>query len=538
MNLFQKMIVGVGRARYLYNQAVSGKPISAESSSEAGWNILGSGVMTAAGERITEKTAMQVVAVYACVKILAETVGMLPLVVYKRLPDGGKEKAGGHPLYRILHDSPNDFQTASEFKQMMEGHAALRGNAYAEIKWRFGLEVDSLTPLHPDSVTPTTNDEGVYAYEVKDPKTQRTRKVQFSDMFHLKGLSSDGLVGLSPIQQARESLGISRAAEKFGGSFFGNGANAGNVLQHPSKLSPEAKVFLKESISEHTGSDNSHKTLILEEGMEWHHLGVTPEESQFLQTRKFQVTDIARLFRIPPHLLADLEKATFSNIEHQSLEFVIYSMMPWFVAWEQIVAKKLLVAERDKDYFVEFMADALLRGDTKTRYDAYAVAINTGFMNRNEVRALENLSHVEGLDEYLVPLNMGDPNKKQDPNRTGDKDGQTATTIKENKEPFAVLFSDATDRIVSAENRTWEKHNRRSGNWVTTFNIRHLTYIKKTIQPIAQAFEQETGRKVDAELLADCIINSLSFENKNRAEQIKNLFVKTFLEEKKDEKIS
>ncbi|GAH49428.1 unnamed protein product, partial [marine sediment metagenome] len=228
-------------------------------------------------------------------------------------------------------------------------------------------------------------------------------------------------------------------AELFGSKFFSKGAKSSGALEHPDKLSPNAHKNLQQSIAKQISGENIHSPLILEEGMKWKQLSVAPEDAQFLETRKFQVTDIARIFRIPPHMVGDLERATFTNIEHQSLDFVIHTIRPWLVRWEQAISRDLIA---DDDIFAEFLVDGLLRGDIKSRYEAYGKAITDGWLNRNEVRALENKNPEEGLDEFLVPLNMTPAGQEQE--------GQ------EQSKMFGALFNDAAERMANAEIRTIE----------------------------------------------------------------------------------
>ena len=239
-------------------------------------------------------------------------------------------------------------------------------------------------------------------------------------MLHISGLGFDGLIGYSVIEYARESIGLGMGAERFGSAFFGNGATIGNVLEHPGKLSDDAAKRLKESIKEkYSGPSNAHRTLVLEEDMKWKPLGFTQKDAQFLETRKFQVTDVARWFQIAPHKLGDLERATFTNIEHQGIDFVVWTLGRWLKRWEHECNFKLFSESERRTHFAEFLVDALLRGDTKTRNESYAIAVTNGWMNRNEVRERENMNKEDGLDEFLTPMNMAGA----DNNQEGGEDG-------------------------------------------------------------------------------------------------------------------
>lgn len=362
------------------------------------------GGSTAAGVAVTPEKAMQCAAVYACVRVLAESVAQLPLMLFERKADGSKEPARRHPLWTLLHDQPNPWQTSFEFREQLQGHLALRGNAYAYInRVDGGRRIQELIPLHPDRVSVEQASDLTVTYRL-----DRSKDVfQASEILHLRGLSSNGVTGLSPIGQARESIGLALATAEHGANLFGNGARPSGVLTHPGQLGDEAAARLKASWTAAHGGANRLGTAVLEEGLTWTALTMTSEDAQFLETRKYQRAEIASIFRIPPHLIGDLEKATFSNIEHQGLEFVVHSLMPWLVRWEQRIASGLLSQLERQRYFVKFNVAGLLRGDLKSRYDAYHQAIADGWLTRNETRALEDLNPgPKELDEFLVPLNM------------------------------------------------------------------------------------------------------------------------------------
>lgn len=355
---------------------------------------------------VTEHTAMQLSAVWSAVRLLSKAVAMLPLMVYKRLPKQGKERATNHSLYDILHTQPNNYQTPLEFKELMQANLLLRGNGYAEIVPSGGKAVAELIPRHPDRIRPFWAPDGRRAYDYQ-PLDGPARVILQDEMFHLVGFSFDGLKGIGPIEYNRRTIGVPMAAEKYGARFFKNDGHPGVILEHPGKLSEDARQNLREEWEErHMGVSKSHRPTILQEGMELKELTVKPEDAQFLQTRKFGVTDIARIFEVPPHMIADLEKATFSNIVEMSLEFVIYSLGPWLVRWEEAVKRDLLTSNDKKTYFAEFLVDALLRGNIKDRYAAYSTARQWGWMSVNDIRSRENMNPVDGGDTYLVPLNM------------------------------------------------------------------------------------------------------------------------------------
>lgn len=363
------------------------------------------------GINITEESAMRLSAVYACVRILSESIASLPLKIYKRGPDGSKRAALEHPLYRVLHDISNGHQSSFEFRETIVAHLNLWGNAYIKkIIDNKGI-VTELKPIDPWRVRifedKTRPKEFQLQYVVREDEGQ---KVYFShEIVHIKGLSLNGKVGLSPIAYAREAIGLGLAAEQFGNQYFGQGTNLGGTLESPNGLSDAAYNRLKaDMLAKRQGLNNSHGIMILEEGLKFSKTTIPPEDSQFIETRKFQLTEIARIFRIPPHMIADLEKATFSNIEHQGIQFVVHTLRPWLVRIEQAYFMQLLTEEEQKDYLIEFNVDGLLRGDFKTRQEGYAIARQNGWMNADDIRKLENMDPME--DEigkvYLVNGNM------------------------------------------------------------------------------------------------------------------------------------
>jgi len=371
------------------------------------WRELGIIQPTAAGVSVSGEGALKYTAVLAAVRVLAESVATLPLLVYERLPgEQGKRRAPDFYLYELLHDKPNPYLNSFEFRELMQVHLLLWGNAYAEIESDSRGRIMALWPLVPGAMETVSRGASGLVYEYRLPDGT-LKKIPGFALLHLRGLGTNGLTGLSPIGLARQAIGLGLAAEQFGAGFFGNGAQLSGILKHPLQLSDEAEKSLRESWQElYSGIGKAHRIAILEEGMEYERIGVPPEDAQFLETRKFQVTEIARIYRVPPHMLGDLDRATFSNIEHQSLEFVMHSLQPWLVRWEMAIAQQLMTAAERARYFPEFLVDGLLRGDIASRYQAYAVGRQNGWMSANDIRRLENMNPVEGGDVYLVPLNM------------------------------------------------------------------------------------------------------------------------------------
>ncbi|WP_429161045.1 phage portal protein [Desulfitispora alkaliphila] len=357
---------------------------------------------TSSGKVVNERTAMQTSAVYACVRILAETIASLPLHTYERT-DKGKEKALDHPLYYLLHDEPNPEMTSFVFRETLMGHLLLWGNAFAQIIRDGRGQVKALYPLMPDKMTVHRNESGELYYSYK--KEGQEYLLRNWEVLHIPGLGFDGLVGHSPIAMAKNAIGMAIATEEYGATFFNNGANPGGVLEHPGILKDPERVR-KSWNSVYGGSGNAHKVAVLEEGLSFKPITIPPEQSQFLQTRKFQLNEIGRIFRIPPHMIGDLDKSSFSNIEQQSLEYVKYTLTPWLSRWEMAMKKALLSPSEKKDYFIKLNVEGLLRGDYKTRMEGYATGIQNGFLSPNDVRQLEDMNTIENGDVYAVNGNM------------------------------------------------------------------------------------------------------------------------------------
>ncbi|EOS27167.1 HK97 family phage portal protein [Lachnospiraceae bacterium 3-1] len=365
---------------------------------------------TTSGKPVNERTAMQTTAVYACVRILAETVASLPLHVYE-YKDGGKKLVYDHPLYFLLHDEPNPEMTSFVFRETLMSHLLIWGNAYAQIVRDGSGRVLGLYPLLPNKMDVDRDNRGriyyVYSRDTNENpmfKDSGDIKLRAEDVLHIPGLGFDGLIGYSPIAMAKNAVGMTLACEEYGASFFANGANPGGVLEHPGVLKDPSKV--RESWnSVYRGTNNAHKIAVLEEGMKYQQIGIPPEEAQFLETRKFQINEIARLYRIPPHMVGDLEKSSFSNIEQQSLEFVKYTLDPWVIRWEQSLQKALLLPGEKNKYFIKLNVDGLLRGDYQSRMNGYATGRQNGWFSANDIREMENMNPIsdeEGGNLYLI----------------------------------------------------------------------------------------------------------------------------------------
>ena len=364
---------------------------------------------TASGVTISASNALTVPAVLSAVQLIAGTIGQLPLKVFRRLPDNaGKIAEPNHSLYRVIHDRPNPELDSCQFWELITTSMLLHGNAYCEVERdRRGRPI-ALWPLAPDAMAVGRGDDGRIVYEFRSSSGAITWVDDeiHPPIFHLKAFTGGNtLVGSSVIAHCRETLGLSRALQDHGAALFANGARPGGVLQTKGQLSAEAHARLKQGFEQlHRGAANHHRLAVLEDGVEFHPIGIPPEDAQFLESRRFQVDDVARIFRVPAHLIGSLERSTFSNIEHQSLEYVTHSMGPWFRRIEAGVDRQLL--GRTSTHFTKFVTDALLRADTATRMTALSTAINAGILSVNEARSIEDRNARPGGDELIRPLNM------------------------------------------------------------------------------------------------------------------------------------
>jgi len=358
------------------------------------------------GVSVNEQSALRVTAYLAAVKIISETLASLPLNVYRKLETGGKARATEHPAYEVLHNQANDEMTAYQFKETIQGHICNWGNGYAEIERNGAGRIVALWPLLPDRTWPERGRDNKIYYRTVVSKTNQQVILPFDKVLHIPGFGFDGLIGYNPVRLAREALGMALAAEEFGARFFGDGANVGGIVEYPGKLSDTAYERYKRQANEQAaGLKKSHRLWVLEEGLKYHRVGIPPEEAQFLETRKFQIAEIARMFRVPLHMLAELDRSTNNNIEHQSIEFVVHTIRPWLVRWEQQLRMKLFTtAEKRSGFFAEFLVDGLLRGDAKSRNEALQIQRQNGIINADEWREIENMNPQPGGQgqKYLV----------------------------------------------------------------------------------------------------------------------------------------
>lgn len=430
------------------------------------------GRLSSSGERITYDSAMAISTVYACVKVIAEDVAGLPLIMYQRRADGGKDRAPNHPIAELLHDQPNEWQTSFEWREMMMGHVLLRGNAYSRIVPGPRGAVDALVPIHPERVKVERLAGGPLRYTITHADGRQERLLQ-DEIFHLRGLSNDGIRGISPIDAGLDSLGLTRAVDEHAARSVSQGAHPSGMLKVPGTLTEEQRKQQRENWQDAHSGQNAWKPGLLEGGMDWVQLGMTNEQTELMKIRAHQALEVTRWFRMQPHKVGILDRATFNNIEHQSLEHVIDTVRPWLVRIEQAIRRDLIIAT-DR-FFAEFLMDALLRGDTKTRYEAYASAIMHGWMTRNEARLRDNMNPLEGLDEPLAPLNMIPATQM----------GKAPSGSAQ----FRALAIAAAGRIVRKEVvaalRAAEKFGADSDgwhDWVDEFYQAHEVYVAQTMQ--------------------------------------------------------
>ena len=367
---------------------------------------------TYTGRRVSPAMAMKLTAVFGCVRVLSESVGMLPCFLYQST-DSGRVKAPKEKLYSLLYTAPNDYMTPQEFWEYLIASLCLRGNFYAYKVKALG-EIVELLPLLPDNVQPKLDENWNPVYQVTFPDGSRDVLSQ-DEIWHVRTFTMDSLVGLSPISYARQTIGLGLATEEHGARLFSNGAVSSGVLQTDQALTNEAYTRLKETFQEqHQGLSNAHKPMILEMGLKWSQISMSAEDAQFLETRKFQLEEICRIFRVPLHMLQNTDRATFNNIENLGMGFVNYSLVPYLTRIEQRINVGLVNREKRGQFYAKFNVGALLRGDMKSRYESYATGINWGILSPNECRDLEERNPREGGDVYLTPMNM--TTKPQDNN--------------------------------------------------------------------------------------------------------------------------
>lgn len=481
------------------------------------------GQATYTGKIVSEVTAMNVSAFYAGVRLISETMGMLPVFIYRRLGGSAKEKFLGHPLFDILHTAPNEWQDSMQWHEMMTAHAIMWGNGYSEIlPGRRGL-ADQLVPLNPQRMEVRLEGDGRLRYVYLLLNGEKRTYLQ-DDIFHLKGFGH-GLIGISLLAAMQETLGIALATEEHAGRYFGNAAVASGVVEHPGQMSgPAQDNFKKGFQKDYGGVSKHHSVMVLEEGMQWKQISLSNKDSQFLESRKHHVNEIARWLRLPPHLIGDLEKATFANITEQDLEFVKYAMLPWIKRWEHAHQTQLITAP--KTFFAEYNLEALLRADYKTRMDGHQIAITNGILSRNEVRELENRNPYPGGDQFITPLNMTTkPVTASTPSASEDLGVPEPPEIPSRAES---IIEAAAKRILRKEIAFIEKQGDRRASdrtsWeksIRKFYSGHVGYVEETL-----SFSEAMARRYCAQQMGEVLFGDPKVSEtwgKKRTEELASL---------------
>ena len=476
---------------------------------------------SSSGIPIDEFNALNLTAVFACVRILAESVASLPLPVYENLPSGGKDRAIDHYLYPVLHDQPNPEMSSFEWREVMMGHVLLWGNAYSEIVRDGAGRVAQLWPLRPDRMfiwrDPQTHElQYVYSVHSSFDLTADPRKVILrpDQVLHIRGMGYDGVRGYSPVTLNKEAIGLGLATQEYGARFFGQGARPSGVLTTTKPIPSEAKRQLREDWQQtYGGLSNAQRVAVLEDGMAWQSIGIPPEEAQFLATRTFQLNEIARMFRVPPHLLQELTRSTNNNIEHQGLDYVTHTIRPWTVRWEQAFQRSLFQPAERNTYFAEFLLDGLLRGDMGSRYAAYAVGRQWGWLSANEIRNKENMNPIDPEDGdgngYIVPLNMvaevpgaleavPDPQDPSNDPTLGDPAGGSDA----GRSILAAFSADVLQRVArrerqditrAAQKQLTQGSTDRFQAWILAFAKDHRDFVAAQMAPVFKAAGLEAG---------------------------------------------
>lgn len=497
MNLLPRFVTNIFK-RASFSEADPRDPVVAD------W--FGGRMNTDAGVAVNADTAIGVSTAWACIQLISSLIASLPLNVYRRT-DEGRKVADTHPLYMLLHTRPNRYQTSFQWRKMRVAHLLIHGKACDYKVMRADGSIAELLPLPPRQVRPFWVREGEIAYQYT-PNDGKTRILLADEVMYSRDLSTDGLDGISPIEAEAQTVGLTLAAEKFGASYFRNGTVMGGVLEHPNQLSDKAYERLKVSFNErHAGAGNAHKPFIAEEGMKWHALGIPPEQAQFLETRKFQVEEVCRIFGVPPFMIGHTEKSTSwgTGLEEQKQGFVDFQLRPRLVAMEQDIKASLLSTTSSRKVYAEHNLEGLLRGNTAARSQFYREMWGIGAITQNQIAERENLPMVEGGDKHYVPLNMyaiedGLPKSPGSQPVNGDHpDDPPEDDHQEEQSGRSLLpiIVSVADRIASCQRQAFS----RPGD-PAEFDEKHREFLKRNIGPLAESFNKSVDILVESEMQA------------------------------------
>lgn len=523
-------------------KAAAGAFLTDNSQDHSGFSFLNR--PTTSGVTVNQSSALTLSPYFAGIRNISEDIGKLPTYIFEKLPEsvGGKKRVPQHTVDLMFNTEPNTDMIPMDLKQTLTSHALGWGNGVAEIVRNSRGEPIHLLPIHPGRVQILRNQSGQIEYEIftgfsvagfRIAQSGLSIKLPQSEVFHIKGLSLDGLYGMNTTQLAADCIGTGVAAQLFTGSFFGNGAWAGGILSHPGVLTPVARENLTASWdARNRGSNKAHKTVVLEEGMKWEQVSVDPRRAQLIELRKFTVTEVARWLRIPPHKIADLERATFANIEEQNIDYITDTLLPWIIRWEQEVSRKLL---KKPNLFAKFQTQALLRGDQASRSSYYKTMSSMGVLSVNEIREFEDLNPIgpEG-DVHHIPLNMGvlgdTDNEKEGGNDM--KVESKPTDVDEDKEDavvpvnqkFAILISSAVQRVNNKErkavDRVAKKGQAEWDKFATTFYSGQFTYAYDNLNPILEATCEDSVYEAANELLSIALQSHYNFQRSSKSATI------------------
>ena len=463
--------------------------------SPAGWFVeMMHGRKTASGAAVTPESSLELSAYFACLRNVSEDLAKLPLHVYRRLEPRGRERQPRHPAYRLLHHRANDDAGAMSVRETLVHFAMGWGSGYAEITRNGAGDPDGLWPIHPARVRRKRTEADELRYAVRNPNGEEATLLP-SEMFHLHGLGDDAMRGYEMSVLAREAIGLGMEAEAFGASYFGNGTVVGGAIELPARWSDDARRRFRESLEKrHKGARKAHGFLILEEDAKYSPFGIPPDQAQFLETRQFQVEEICRWFRMPPHKVQHLLRSTFSNIESQAIEYVVDTLTPWAVRFEQEAWAKLL--DEDPDIYIEHNFSGLLRGDDSKRAIYYRQMFGIAGLSPNDIRELENMNPVEGGDDYFVPLNMR--RTTETPEEAEAKGARPARGV---PDAFAPVVADAVSRVLAKESKAVARAKAKPGyaEWLGKFAQSQGDYLAEALRPAYLASAKIVGANGNAE---------------------------------------